>query len=105
MREIAVLGPISPAQRTEFKAAKARLGISEPLKFVEARPGCGRVVSFGPDHDPEFATDWIVLHGADPEDVEAVLGWVLGMTFDWRAYGIDRWLEIAMGRPGVREIV
>ena len=105
MREIPKLGTVSPEQRNAFKAAKQALGITEPLKFVEARPGCGRVVSFGDGHTPQFATDWIVLHGAEPDDVEAVLGWALGIRFDWRAYGIDRWLEIAMGRPGVQEIV
>lgn len=102
IREIPILGKPSTEQREAFRAAKGALGITDALKFVEARPGCGRCLSFGPD--PEFAADCLGLVGADRQDVEDALGWILDLRNEWRAATVGSWLEKTMGRRGVREL-
>lgn len=97
-----VIGQPSPQQREAFKAAKATLGITDSLKFVPAQPGCGKALSFGPR--PDFACDWLTLEGAEPQDVEDALGWLLDLRHDWRAQSMAVWLEFAFGRSGIAEV-
>lgn len=102
MINVNIIGKPSPAQRAAFKRAKEALGITDSMLFVEARPGCGRAISFGPP--PEFAIDWMTLHGQADQDVEDILGWYCNLRNEWRVATVGTWLEKAFGRSGVREL-
>lgn len=105
MIEIAVIGKPTDAQREAFKAAKQELGVTEPMKFVPAKPGADRVLLFDADNlaVPPFACRWITLYHSDGRDVRDTLAWYLG-AHDWRAADIDHWLEEVFQRGGVREV-
>ena len=102
MIEIPIMGKPTPAQREQFKAAKAQLQVTDQMIFVPASPGSSRVVSFGPM--PGFACDWVTLVGKDNEDVTACLGWVLRLRETHIRSTVGDWLERSMGRVGVKEI-
>lgn len=102
MIEIPIVGKPTPAQREAFKAAKAELRVTEPMKFVEASRGCGRALSFGPL--PDFACDWVTLVGKEDEDVTEALGWMLRLRTTYRKATVGDWLERSMGRVGVKEL-
>lgn len=95
MIEIPILGKPTGKQRESFRDAKRVLRVADQLLFVEARPGCGRALSFGPT--PEFACDWVTLHGEEVADVAEALGWVLRLTQTHRASTVELWLSRVMG--------
>lgn len=107
MIEIYVLNKPSEGQRAAFKQAKQNLGIAEPMKFVPASAGCGRLIVFGQESEgqmPEFAAQWITLFRDGVDDVTDALAWYCRLREDWRAADLDLWLEHALGRAGVREL-
>lgn len=97
--EIPVLGKPTPQQRQAFKDAKAALGITEPMQFVGAEPGCGRLISF--EEVPDFFADYALMRTDRIQAAIDVLKWVRG-GFDDRAHsGVDFLNRIFGG--GVRE--
>lgn len=101
MIEIPIIGKPTTRQREAFKQAKLALRVSDSVIFVEARPGCGRALSFGAT--PEFACDWVTLHGGEVEHAAEALGWMLRLTQTHRRSTVGMWLSGVLGRE-VREI-
>jgi hypothetical protein len=90
-----LVGTPSPRQRTLFKTAKARLGITEPLQFTAAYPGCGRVIAFG--EWPGFFCDFAMVTTEFPEVVTEVLAWYMGKPDRRAKTGADWLSEICHG--------
>lgn len=101
MIEVPIIGKPNPTQREAFREAKRVLRVADQLLFVEARPGCGRALSFGPK--PEFACDWVELWGDEPADAAEALGWMLKLTQTHRRSTVGRWLSDVLGAE-VREL-
>lgn len=98
--DIYILGAPSDVQRQLFKAAKVQLQVEQLLRFQDASPGCGRVISFS--HRPEFACDYAIVKSERQEAITDVLAWYLG-GHDRRAHSMGDWLAEAFnGR--VREV-
>lgn len=107
MIQISILGRPTEGQRVAFKQAKANLGISEPMVFAPAGPGCDRAIIFARENEdplPEFACRWITLYRDNQQDVDDTLAWYVGRSVDWRQADIDLWLERVLERSGVREV-
>lgn len=91
---IYVHGDISDQQRALFKVAKSRLGVTEPMQFAQAVPGCGRVISF--TGRPGFFCDYAMVRNAVPDVITQVLAWALGAD-DRRAHSGADWLSETLG--------
>lgn len=92
---IYVHGDISEKQRALFKVAKSRLGVTEPLQFARAVPGCGRVISF--TGRPDFFCAYALVRNPLPQAITQVLAWALGAE-DRRAHDGADWLSEVLGR-------
>lgn len=92
---IHIQGEPSDIQRKMFRAAKSQLHVADLLKFVEASPGCGRVISFA--GKPDFACDYAIVKTENQGAITDVLAWYLELQFDRRAHSLIDWLTEAFG--------
>lgn len=96
-----ILGSPTATQRQLFADAKRKLQIEYALKFEQARPGCGRVLSF--EDRPPFICEYGVIKSEIPENIQMALAWYLGVSDAPQARSMADWLSVEMGGR-VREV-